>query len=242
MTMPKKPGKKKPDKPRTAEEELREEKDILTEYTQNSWQFADDSNDSKRTSRGTGKTVSVGKASKKPKPKASEWLSAYKLQLLTVMAATGMSMKALAKEIGISEPTLKKWRDENPEIDAAIQRGEKPADDRMECELYQNATDRYAVEDTVEYLYNDAGEKVGERVIRRQYKHIKADTTAQIFYLCNRRPDVWRDIRSVAKTAEGADIESSGGVVILPETDAPPDETDAESASEDSVGGEGHGK
>lgn len=151
-------------------------------------------------------------------------------------------MKALAKEIGITEPTLKKWRDTNPEIEAAIRRGTTPADNRMEDELYRNATDRYAVEDTVEYDYNEQGELIRERVVRRQYKHIKADTTAQIFYLCNRRPEVWRDIRSVAKTAETAEIESTGGVVILPEVDAPPEVVTDESEATENVGGAEDGK
>lgn len=157
--------------------------------------------------------------------------------MLTVMAASGLTMKELAKEIGISEPTLKKWREKNPEIEAAIRRGTTPADDRMEGELYRNATDRYAVEDTVEYDYNEQGELIRERVVRRQYKHIKADTTAQIFYLCNRRPDVWRDIRAAAKAAENVEIESSGGVVILPEVDAPPEVSADESEATENVGG-----
>ncbi|MGM9647123.1 MAG: helix-turn-helix domain-containing protein [Eubacteriales bacterium] len=235
--MPKKPSKKE-----TAEEELREEEDILPEYKKNLRQMMEDS---KQTKRETGnpaparntKKKTARKIGEKPKTKASDWLSAYRLQLLTVMAAAGMSMKALAKEIGITEPTLKKWRNENPEIEAAISRGTKPADDRMECELYRNATDRYAVEDTVEYDYNEQGELIRERVVRRQYKHVKADTTAQIFYLCNRRPEVWRDIRAVAKAAETAEIESSCGVVILPEVDAPPEVGAAESEDKENVGG-----
>lgn len=144
------------------------------------------------------------------------------------MAAGGLTMKQLAKEMGVTAPTLKKWRNENPELDAAIKRGSKSADDRMEGELYQNATDHYAVEDTVEYIYNEGGEKVGERIIRRQYKHVRADTTAQLFWLCNRRPDVWRDIRQLSKAAaDAAAAEREGGVVILPEADAPPEADNA---------------
>lgn len=167
----------------------------------------------------------------------SEWLYAYKLQMVTLMAASGLTMKQLAKEMGISAPTLKKWRSENPELDAAIKRGAKSADDRMESELYQNATDHYAVEDLVEYVYDDDGNQIGERIIRRQYKHVRADTTAQLFWLCNRRPDVWRDIRSISKAAADAASEREGGVVILPEADAPPE---ADSAGEgESASGEG---
>lgn len=151
--------------------------------------------------------------------------------MVTLMAARGLTMKQLAKEMGISAPTLKKWRSENPELDAAIKRGAMSADDRMESELYQNATDHYAVEDTVEYIYDDAGNKLDERIIRRQYKHIRADTTAQFFWLCNRRPEVWRDIRSIAKAAAEGAAEREGGVVILPEADAPPS-PEAETAGE----------
>lgn len=182
------------------------------------------------------------KKAKKSKPKVVEWLSSYKLQMLTIMAASGLTMKALAKEIGITEPTLKKWRNENPEIEAAIKRGTTPLDDRMESELYMNAIDRYVAEDEIVYDYDANGQLVRERIVSRKYKHIKADTTAQLFWLCNRRPSVWRDIRAVAKAAETAEIESSGGVVILPEVDAPPEANAPEGEGTDNVGGDEDGQ
>jgi hypothetical protein len=89
-------------------------------------------------------------------------------------------------EVAVS--TFYKWKNEHPEFSEAIKLAKVVADERVERSLYHRA---------VGYTFD--GEKVFQfqgQVVRAQTKeHVPPDTTAMIFWLKNRRPKEWRDIR-----------------------------------------------
>nr|DAE63230.1 MAG TPA: terminase small subunit [Caudoviricetes sp.] len=97
--------------------------------------------------------------------------------------------------MGIATGTLYEWKKSYPEISEALKRGKEVVDIEVENALLKRALGYDYTEERVEI-----SEKDGRKVIQNT-KHIAADTTAQIFWLKNRRPDRWRD--KPMPTAEG---------------------------------------
>lgn len=105
----------------------------------------------------------------------------------------------LAEHFGISETTVYSWKNEFPEFAEAIKRGKAPANADVAHAMYQKATGAEWVEQQaiklkeVEY---EGGKRVREteRVeVVEVTRRAPPDTTAGIFWLKNRRPDLWRD-------------------------------------------------
>ena len=103
--------------------------------------------------------------------------------------------------MGINVSTLYKYQNEHNEIVEALKRGKAPVDIEVENMLLKRAIGFEYEEVTTEIEDIPTG-KLDEKgnPIYRQRKHIKKtkkmvvpDTTAQIFWLKNRRPDLWRD-------------------------------------------------
>ena len=184
----------------------------------------------------------MAKKQRKPRTKVTpdSWCTQDRLEILTAWAALGLDKEQIAKRMGITRKTLYVWQNKHPEIKAAIELGASGADNRMEHSLYQNGTDRYVTLHTYEYEYDSDGNCIRKKIVKTEHKFIRADTSAQIFWLCNRRPDRWKDVRTLAKSADqaGGAEEGSTGVVILPQVDAPPEDA---SFTEGKEGGEDGG-
>ena len=147
--------------------------------------------------------------------KYEEWVNdADKLILIEGWARDGLTEEQISRNMGISLTTLKDWRKKYPSISAALKKGRGVVDFEVESALYRRAMGYTAEEKTREYRVGDDGEMhlVAEKV---SFKHVPPDTTAQIFWLKNRRSKEWRDkiIQAVEEEKEGT------GVVVLPEVD-----------------------
>jgi hypothetical protein len=103
--------------------------------------------------------------------------------------------------MGIHRDTLNEWCKQFPAISDALKQGKAPVDIEVENMLLKRAMGFEYEEVTTEIEDIPTG-KLDEKgnPIYRQRKHIKKtkkmvvpDTTAQIFWLKNRRPDLWRD-------------------------------------------------
>ncbi len=107
---------------------------------------------------------------------------AYQLCLL------GADNARVAAIFGITAPTFERWRKEFPEFDSALKRGKDEADGVIALSLYGRAKgySHQAVK-----IFCDP--KTGAREIVDYVEHYPPDTTACIFWLKNRRPDLWRD-------------------------------------------------
>ena len=101
--------------------------------------------------------------------------------------------------MGINVSTLYKYQNEHNEIVEALKRGKAPVDIEVENMLLRRAMG-YTYTETTEEVYTldeidpkTGKPKIKEKHLKRVTKEIPPDTTAQIFWLKNRRPDLWRD-------------------------------------------------
>lgn len=121
----------------------------------------------------------------------------------------GATDKELAEFFDIAESTLYEWKKEYPEFSEAIKRGKAPADGEIAAALYNRAHGAEWVEEqafklkTVTY---DNGKRLKEEErleVVEVTRRAPPDTTAAIFWLKNRRPDLWRDKQQVEQTQTG---------------------------------------
>ena len=138
------------------------------------------------------------------KGKYQRWLLPESLILLEGWAREGLTDEQIAKRMRISPGTLYDWEKKYPEISEALKKGKEVIDYEVERALLQRALG-YDAQDTKVELGPDGSKTV------QTLRHIPGDTTAQIFWLKNRRPDKWRDRREAAEfnEQEQADVVSA---------------------------------
>lgn len=143
------------------------------------------------------------------KGKFADWLTDDGLLRLEGMARDGLTDEQICHNIGIHVATLCDWKNRFPQLSEALKRGKAPIDQQVENALLKRAMG-YQYEETITEVEEVPTGKVDEygRPIMKQQKHIRKilktalpDTTAQIFWLKNRRPDKWRDKPITAEDA-----------------------------------------
>ena len=102
----------------------------------------------------------------------------------------GFTDKQLADFFGVNESTITRWKQKYPEFCTSIKNGKVVADAQVAESLFKRAT---GIEVT-EVEVRDDGKKKVKRVTK---KHIPPDPTAQIFWLKNRQPELWREKSTV---------------------------------------------
>lgn len=131
------------------------------------------------------------------KGKYREWLEPDGLLLLEGWARDGLTDEQIAGNVGITATTLYEWKNRFPEISEALKKGKEVVDIQVENALLKRALGYDYQEQRIE-----KSEKDGTKIIQT-IKHVPADTTAQIFWLKNRRPDKWRDKPEVPGDSDG---------------------------------------
>ena len=150
-----------------------------------------------------------------------EWAESEEHQaVLSAWARAGMTDEEIAKQIGISRSTLAEWKKKYAPINAALATGKDFADRLIENSLYKKAIGFYAREPktfkvkTVEYD-EATGRKIKEfeeLKTAEEVHYFEPDIKAIIFWLKNRKPDIWKE-----KVAEAmADDEETGAIVLTP--------------------------
>ena len=117
------------------------------------------------------------------KGKYREWLSEDGLIKIQGWARDGLIDKQIAHNMGITTKTLYEWKNKYGEISEALKKGKEVIDRQVENALLKRALG-YAYDETT---YEDGVET------KRVTKEVAPDTTAQIFWLKNRKPAEWRD-------------------------------------------------
>lgn len=110
-----------------------------------------------------------------------------KLVLVEGWARDGLTDEQIAHNLGITRQTLSEWKTRHPDIADALKRGKEVVDREVENALYKSALGFDYEEDMVTNQGN----------VVRVTKHQAPSTTAQIFWLKNRKPREWRDKQEV---------------------------------------------
>lgn len=145
------------------------------------------------------------------KGKYADWITEDGLLLLEGWARDGLTDEQIAHNIGIHVATFYRWQEAHGEFRDALKRGKAPVDLQVENALLKRALGYEYEEVTTEITETPYIDRHGKERVRKQ-KHVKKtkkivlpDTTAQIFWLKNRRPDKWRDKREEAVSIHNAD-------------------------------------
>lgn len=145
------------------------------------------------------------------KGKYEKWLEGENLILLEGWARDGLTDQQIAYNMGISTATLYEWKKKYPDILEALKKGKEVVDRYVENALLKRALGYEYEEVSKEY---ECETLVKTKVTRKQ---VVPDTTAQIFWLKNRRPDLWRDrvqIDDKASLAKVDELIKSIGEVV----------------------------
>lgn len=119
--------------------------------------------------------------------KINDWLEKDKLILLEGWARDGLTDEQIAKNIGISRASLYEWKKKEVDISDALKKGKEVIDFEVENALLKKALG-YTIT-----LNKQKVTKDGDVVDITEEVHVPPDTTAQIFWLKNRKPNNWKD-------------------------------------------------
>ena len=125
-------------------------------------------------------------------------------ELAEQYARDGLTNEEIADKLGIATSTLYNWRKKYVEFLEALKRGKKVVDAKVEKSLLKRALG-YEYEETKVVMTNDGNKK---KRVEKEKKEVKPDTTAQIFWLKNRKPDKWKDKQEIDHGVKGiSDVE-----------------------------------
>lgn len=123
--------------------------------------------------------------------KYDEWLTDEGLIKIEGWARDGLTDEQIAGNMGIKRQTLYDWKKKYPVFSDTLKRGKEIIDRQVENSLLKRALG-YEYDEVTTTTYPN-----GEEETKRVTKHVAPDTTAQIFWLKNRKPDDWRDKKDV---------------------------------------------
>ena len=130
------------------------------------------------------------------KSKADEWLKEDKLTLLEGWARNGLTDEQIAHNMGIVPSTFYEWKKKYPKLSESLKRNKEVVDLEVENALLKKA---------LGYTITINEQKIDKDGCIHNLKkdvHIPPDTTAQIFWLKNRRKAQWRDKVEVETNAD----------------------------------------
>lgn len=131
-----------------------------------------------------------------------------KLLLIEAWARDGLTEEQTAKKLGVAYSTFRTYKDKHPALSAALKKGQEVADVEVENSLFKRAVG-YRYDEVTREPTKVTDEETGEDKIvmvetKRVTKEVQPDVTAQIFWLKNRRPEIWRDKKDIDGNVQGA--------------------------------------
>ena len=137
--------------------------------------------------------------------KYQEWIEPDGLIKIEGWARDGLTDKQIAYNMGIAEQTLNDWKKKYSELSESLKRGKEVVDRKVENALLRRALGYSYDEVTKELCENAETGKTELKVTKVVTKQVVPDTTAEIFWLKNRKPQEWRDKQ---------DLDICGGINI----------------------------
>ncbi len=120
-----------------------------------------------------------------------------KLILVESWCRNGATDKDISERLGVGLTTFYEWKKTKPEIVEVLKRGKEIVDLEVENALFKRALGYKYTEITKEPVQNPATGKFDLEVTKEVVKEVVPDTTAQIFWLKNRKPKDWRDRQNI---------------------------------------------
>lgn len=122
-------------------------------------------------------------------------------------ARDGLTDEQIAHNMGINVATLYVWKNKYDEISESLKKGKEVIDRQVENALLKRALG-YKYKETTRELVTDKETGYSSLVVTKIVeKEVIPDTTAQIFWLKNRKPSSWRDKAQVDVDAEFAKVD-----------------------------------
>lgn len=136
------------------------------------------------------------------KPKYQDWIEGDNLLRLEGWSRDGLTDVQLAHNIGIHIGTLYEWKKKYPKFNEAIKRGKEVVDIIVENALLKSALG-YSYDEVTKVRIDDEASGKSEIVeVKRVTKDMAPNPTSLIFWLKNRKPEVWRDSKKVDANIE----------------------------------------
>ena len=134
------------------------------------------------------------------KPKYTEWLKEEGLLQIEGWARNGLSDKQIAHNMDVHVSTLCEWKNKFPELREALKKGKEVVDIQVENALLKSALGYDYEESETIVTVNANGTKTQKGI--KTIRHRAPDTAAQIFWLKNRKPEVYRDKHEIEHEGE----------------------------------------
>jgi hypothetical protein len=116
-----------------------------------------------------------------------------KLIQIEAWCRDGLTDEQIAHNLGISKDTFYTYKKEHTDFSDALKRGKEVVDITVENALYKKAIGYTYEEVTREPIKDPETGEYRLEVTKIVKKEVQPDTTAQIFWLKNRKPAEWRD-------------------------------------------------
>ena len=159
---------------------------------------------------------------KKRRGKATLFKPEYTEQV-EELCRSGSTDKDLALFFKVSINTIDNWKKRYPDFFLALLKGKQEADANVADALYRNAIGSEYCENQPVKLKRKILDDTGRVIRTEEYvqiisltKYSRPDTTAQIFHLKNRRPDLWRDVNQ-DPVLEAVEQQTCSGEAVLEE-------------------------
>ena len=131
------------------------------------------------------------------KGKYQEWIESEGLLKIEGWARDGLTEEQIAHNMGIRRETLIEWKKKYPNISNTLKRGKEIIDRQVENALLKRALGYSYKETTRELIFDKETGKTELKITKEVEKEVVPDTTAQIFWLKNRKPEEWREKQEV---------------------------------------------
>lgn len=118
-----------------------------------------------------------------------------KLMLIEGWARDGLTDEQIANNLGISTSTFYDYQKKHSEFLEALKKGKEIVDYEVENALLKRALGYEFEEKTYETRWDENQGRFREVLTKKVRKEIAPDTTAQIYWLNNRKPKQWRNKR-----------------------------------------------
>ncbi len=146
------------------------------------------------------------------KGKFEYWLTEEGLLQIGAWARNGLTDEQIAGNMGINVATLYRWKIKYCDICNVLKKNKAIVDYEVENALLKRALGCSYTETIKERRLNENTGEYEITNVKEVLREVIPDTTAQIFWLKNRRPDLWRDKKDI-------DVEGSVHSVVSSMTD-----------------------